>query len=229
MAEYRRDLPKLPPRMTSLPLDYRGYPVPWFVAWIDGKPDFRIVDTPKRARAWNAQLCWLCGQKLGRYQAFVIGPMCGVNRISSEPPCHRDCAIYAAKACPFLTMPTAKRREIGLEDYVDPAGQFISRNPGVTLVWIADRNGGKDRPRPIKVDADAHANVHEGVLFMVGNPVEVHWYARGRKATRAEIDASVESGMPLLIDAAKKQGPDALAELEAQVDAFYRLLDQEAA
>jgi hypothetical protein len=37
----RPELTELPLRMRGLPLDERGYPVPWFVAWIDGKPEFR--------------------------------------------------------------------------------------------------------------------------------------------------------------------------------------------
>lgn len=35
----RADLPPLPPRMQRLPVDERGYPVSFFVAWPDGKPD----------------------------------------------------------------------------------------------------------------------------------------------------------------------------------------------
>jgi len=32
-----------------LPIDPdRGYPVPWFVAWVNGKPDFRVIGVGKR-------------------------------------------------------------------------------------------------------------------------------------------------------------------------------------
>src|SRR5262245_39698608 len=94
MTEYREGLPARPPRIKRLPLDARGYPVPWFVAYVDGVPDFRIVDTPKIGVAWNKQRCWICGGQLGRYLAFAIGPMCAVNRVSSEPPSHLECAMY---------------------------------------------------------------------------------------------------------------------------------------
>ena len=33
-----RDIP-LPPRMMRRPVNERGFPVPWFVEWIDDKPD----------------------------------------------------------------------------------------------------------------------------------------------------------------------------------------------
>jgi hypothetical protein len=41
----------------------------------------------------------------------------------------------------------------------------------------------------------------------------VLWFAEGRPATRAEIMASIDSGMPLLADMAAKQGADAEQEL----------------
>src|SRR4030095_12652609 len=84
------DQAKMPSRMAKLPRDARGYPVPRFVSWYDGKPDFRIADTRYLEHCFRARTCWLCGELLGRYLAFVIGPMCAVNRTTAEPPCHRD-------------------------------------------------------------------------------------------------------------------------------------------
>ena len=42
-----KPLPPMPSRIAALPVDERGYPVPWFVAWIDGKPEFRCADPAK--------------------------------------------------------------------------------------------------------------------------------------------------------------------------------------
>ena len=51
--------------------------------------------------AYRRKICFLCGEPLGRFAAFVIGPMgSSINRVSSEPPAHRDCAEYAVRACP---------------------------------------------------------------------------------------------------------------------------------
>src|SRR5262245_2742625 len=100
----RPELPPVPERMRKLPL-HRGYPVPWFVEWIEGVPDFRIMDGRKLVRAVKEKRCWVCGELMGSYLAFTIGPMCAVNRISAEPPSHRECASFSARGCPFLTRP----------------------------------------------------------------------------------------------------------------------------
>jgi len=161
---YRHELPELPDRMRFLPLDKRGYPVPWFVAWINGEPDFRIVDPRKFAMALKMRRCWVCGDRLGAYLAFVIGPMCAVNRVSSEPASHRECAVYSATACPFLTRPHMRRRDAGLPDVKinPPAGIGLDRNPGVSLVWITRRY------RLQKVHAEE--GVEKGWLVHLGEP-----------------------------------------------------------
>src|SRR5258708_1131539 len=105
---------EVPSRIAVLPKDQRGYHVPWFVAWIDGVPDFRVIGGGKLPHAVREKLCWVCGQPLGGFMAFMIGPMCAVNRISSEPPSHRECAVYSARVCPFLSNPEMKRRETNL-------------------------------------------------------------------------------------------------------------------
>src|SRR5205085_2956452 len=134
-------------------------------------------------------LCWLCGQRLGTYLAFVIGPMCAINRISSEPPSHRDCAEFAAVACPFLARPQAQRRTANLDPNVEPAaGMPIKRNPGVALVWVT---------REYKIVSAPKAQGGSGWLWQVGRPTAVRWYAEGRTATRDEVMASITSGMPV--------------------------------
>jgi hypothetical protein len=203
MTRLREGLPPLPDRMKSLPLDARGYPVPWFVAFIDGVADFRVIRENGIAHAYNKKLCWICGHVRGAIGAFVIGPMCAVNRVSAEPPAHLECAMYAAKACPFLTLPKAHRREAGIPaDAKDPAGVMIARNPGVALVWTSRTW------KPFKIDSTGAAGA--GVLFDIGEPIEARWYAEGRRATRAEVMASLESGLPLLQrEAAKEAGGSA--------------------
>jgi hypothetical protein len=220
MGEYRSDLPERPRRFMKLPIDERGFPVPWFVAWQDGKPDFRVVRPGGIAIAHNKGLCWLCGEPRGVYSAFVIGPMCGINRVSSEPPSHRECAEYAVRACPFLTRPMAVRNSRGLpEEAQNPAGYMIERNPGVTLLWVTKSY------KAFRVDADPYdPGTQAGVLFRIGEPTEVQFWARGRQATRAEVDASVESGLPLLEAPAQRQGPLAVRELARQRAAFDSIL-----
>ncbi|MGW5477638.1 hypothetical protein [Streptomyces sp. NPDC004008] len=198
-----RELPSLPQRMARLPRNPVGYPVPWFVAWIDGTPDFRVIGEGKLDEAIRFRVCWLCGQPLGANAAFVIGPMCAVNRVSAEPPSHRDCADYATRACPFLITPRMRRRDTALPDAAgEPDGIMIRRNPGVAVVWVSRTWRLQPRLR----------------LWTVGDPAEVRWYAEGRPATRDEVLASIDSGLPLLRAEAEndRRPAEALAELDRQ-------------
>jgi hypothetical protein len=202
----------IPRRIAKLPRNDAGYPVPWFVAWFDGAPDFRVMDEQKLGAAIKQRRCWVCGEKIaGPTVAFVIGPMCAVNRVSAEPPSHRNCAEFSARACPFLTNPKKRRRENNKPDeVVDPAGEMIGRNPGVALVWIT-RSWTLER-------------VGRGVLFRVGPPVRCLWIAEGREASRGEVLASIESGLPILRDMAEQDGTDAVAALEAMTSAAMNLV-----
>lgn len=192
----------MPARMVGLPRNKQGYPIPWFVAELpDGTRDFRVADQERHVDALRFRLCWLCGGRLGSYAAFVIGPMCAVNRISSEPPSHADCAVYAANVCPFLATPNMRRRDTGIPDgTIEPGGVAILRNPGVALVWTT-REYRWFRPQ---LGAP-------GLLCDVGEPTNLQWFAEGRRATRDEILASMESGLPELRNACHQDTDPALA------------------
>lgn len=197
-----RDIP-LPARMRSRPVSSTGYPVPWFVAQVDGSyDDFRVADAAKVPKALRLDLCWVCGQTLGRFKCFVIGPMCSVNRVTTEPPCHRECAEYAVRACPFLTRPRMRRNETDLPDgHTNPAGVMIKRNPGVALIWIS---------KSYRVVRDRDTR---GSVIMLDEPVEIQAWCAGRLATRDELDASINSGLPLLAEVAEQDGPEGVAML----------------
>jgi hypothetical protein len=176
----------MPPRIARLPISQTGYPVPWFVARIDGVPDFRVVDTPKLMRAHRGSLCWICGEPLGKFRCFLVGPMCTITRTVPEPPAHRDCCEYAVRACPFLSKPNMRRNEHDMPaGHEEPAGIMIRRNPGVTALWVC---------RDYKPFRDGRGKV----LFHMGTPVEVIWYRERRTATHDEIMESIDSGYPLL-------------------------------
>lgn len=183
------DTVPMPSRVARLPRNAVGYPIPWFVAHLDdGSRDFRIMGGEQFHDAVRFGLCWVCGQPRGRFAAFVIGPMCAVNRVSAEPPSHRDCAVYAARVCPFLSNPQFRRRESGRPaDAVLPAGHMIARNPGVALVWVT---------RTFTTFSPDHGE--RGTLFDIGGPAETLWFRQGRAATRAEVLGSIDSGLPLL-------------------------------
>jgi hypothetical protein len=229
-ATYNRsvDTRLMPDRIRRLPVSATGFPVPWFVTWFkdnepcrdgDGVPDFRVVDPGKMRKAVANHLCWICGDVMGVHKCFVIGPMCAVNRVNSEPPSHRDCAIFAARACPFLSKPKMARNEKGLhgadgglrDGLNNAAGIHLTRNPGAVCVWITKSY------RPFKPAGG-------GVLFSLGRPIEALWFAEGRRATRKEVMASIDSGYPLLEKVAQEEGKDALAALAVQREVAMALL-----
>lgn len=196
----------MPPRIAALKRDRRGYPIPRFIdrsADRDGEPDFRIMDGAYMARCIRNRICWICGDKLGRYMTFPIGPMCAINRNIAEPPSHLECCHYSAKVCPFLSVPEMRRIERGKLEGTWVSGEMIARNPGAICLWTVEQYRSW-KPRPGEL------------LFDIGEPVAVEWWARGRLATRAEVDASIDSGMPLLEESAREQ-PGAMEELAKYV------------
>jgi hypothetical protein len=205
--------------MAQLPKDKHHRPVPWFVAWVDGQPDFRIIKPDAPSVAVDRGKCWVCGQRWPDRQAgraFVIGPMCVVNHISAEPPSHYSCALYSALHCPFLATPGMQRRERHLpQDTTDPPGTFVRRNPGVACVYV------------VRYNAWSVIKTRTGPLFDIGDPVRVEWFAEGRQATRAEVMASLESGLPILHGQVCQGTPGsraACAELDRQYEAALQLV-----
>lgn len=215
ICPHMRDYPDLPIRMKDLSIDERGFPVPWFVAWHDGKPEFRAMDPSKFVKAIRNKLCWVCGERLGVNLCFVAGPMCGINRTSSEPPSHVECARWSARHCPFLSNPRMVRREdeeinnASLKDCA--AGFAITRNPGVAMLWITRQY------EIFKVDS--------GYLITMGEPESVEWWACGRVATRQEVVDSIQSGLPNLEAIAKMEtgGLQALHEARQRFDKWVPL------
>ena len=205
----RSDLPQLTPRIAALPVDERGYPVPFFVQWLDennnpappgtGRPEFRMMDRHKLSRCIKEKLCWVCGEKLGVHMAFPIGPMCAVNKVTSEPPSHLECATWSVKGCPFLSRPKMVRRE---DEFTDAhqdnvAGVAILRNPGVIAIWVT-RSYEPFRV-PTRVAPDG-TKANPGVLINIGPPETIEWWTEGRRATRDEVRLAIDTGIPALLE-----------------------------
>ena len=63
--DLQKMMDELPGRMRALPVDHRGFPVPWFVQWFDegskpvlygvGTPDFRVIDPARIFQAVEAE------------------------------------------------------------------------------------------------------------------------------------------------------------------------------
>jgi hypothetical protein len=211
----RPDLTPLPDRMKHLSIDERGYVVPFFVPMVNGKPEFRCMAAGTFARAIRNELCWVCGGPLGIWKTFVTGPMCVITGTNSEPPSHWVCATWSAKNCPFLSKPQMTRRENDLpEERTDPGGISIPRNPGVVGVLTT---------RTFELFDDGNGKP----LIHMGDVEHLEWFALGRAATRAEVQHSVDTGLPILLKLAKEQGIEAVQELDRRVQAFASLLPAE--
>ncbi|MEY9493704.1 hypothetical protein [Bradyrhizobium elkanii] len=208
-----RDIP-LPPRLARRPVNERGFPVPWFASLIDGKWDFVNLDPRKIGEAYRRKICWLCGEPMGQFHSFAIGPMCSINRVSSEPSAHLGCCEYAVRACPFLARPNAKRNDKAhlAPSMANVPGVAIEHNPGAVLIWTTRTF------KPIRASG--------GTLFSLGEPTAVSWWAEGRTATRAEIDAAIAKGLPFLRRAAESEGAEAVSELEQYITRAAKLLPQ---
>lgn len=222
LAAAIRDIP-LPERMRKLPISAKGFPVPWFVAWMgegdretrpgQGTPDFRVVGSNRTFRAVRDRLCWLCGEPMGKFQTLAIGPMCAINRTTSEPGSHLDCATYAMLACPFLANPRMRRNEHEMiPERIDAPGLHLPHNPGAMALWTTCHL------QPF------HAGIGQaGILFRFPEePHAVSWWAEGRTATRAEVDRAIAMGLPKLRAVAEAHGE--AADLERFIKAADRFL-----
>ena len=158
----------VPARMRALPVDRRGYPVP--ASWKSSTPagfQDRLAEPHGALRRPSAVLDLRRGD--GRQDGLRAGSDCCINRISSEPPSHYECAHFAAVACPFLAHPQAKRpiRPAKVK-MVKPGGDMSLHNPGVACIWVTKRY--------------AITRVSNGVLFEVGEPERVEFFAHARPA-----------------------------------------------
>jgi hypothetical protein len=199
MTTPRFDVP-LPRRMAGLPRDARGWVVPWFVDWRNGEPIFPVMSPDKWRRAVNHRRCWICGEPLGRVFNFIIGPMCAINRVTSEPPSHRDCAEYATKVCPFMVNPRMGRvpaPKIPGGQIVAPGGKHDDGNPGTMLLWPTDDYG------VFRTDT--------GPLLNFAAPTgPVKWWTLGREATAREAADAFQVGAEKLLAVARLEGDDAV-------------------
>lgn len=204
-----------PDRIGALPVDPRGFPVPWFVSWHGDQPNFPVISAQKLGQAWTEELCWVCGQKLGSFRIWVIGPQCVLERACPEPPCHLECAEFAAKHCPFLASPLARRapQHDDIQNF-GRAKNASTLHTGVVALWVTKGRGAK----PIKAGG--------GILFALEEPSRVNWYANGRPATREDVTGALAAAMPILLETAQAEGANAVAELRRRSDRTDRWLPE---
>jgi hypothetical protein len=194
----------LPKRVQRLPADRRGFPIPWFVAWRDGEPQFPVIDAAKLRVAWTNEVCWVCGDRLGTVRGWVMGPMSAIEGATPEPPSHYDCARFSVRHCPHLSTPTAKPSTKHGEGagYATVANVSKVRS-GVTAIWMTRGRGA------------APFAAGGGVLFGLDGPERLEWYAAGRPASALDVREAIAVVLPTLRRAAERERR--VAELERRL------------
>jgi hypothetical protein len=153
----------IPTIMQHLPFDERGYPIPYFVAIVNGKPDFRYQDPKKREAMIKHNKCFICGRTLyAKSFWFITGPLGLANRVGSDAPSHEDCARFSLAACPHLLYPKAERRSDVENLDVEVTAGSIREHPMEIFLVKAD-----------KVDVATQ----DKQLYFRWRPVQVEHYA----------------------------------------------------
>ena len=92
----------IPDFLSHLPR-FGEYPVPFTQMWIDGKPDFRVVDPEKSIKCIQEKLCAICGVRSGEFCYFIGGHYPNRSSLFVDPPMHEQCALFVSKVCPFVS------------------------------------------------------------------------------------------------------------------------------
>jgi hypothetical protein len=135
---------------------YGEYPVPFVQMWIDGKPDFRVIDPVKVVECMEQKLCAICGVKLGEFCWFIGGESCKHNKLFLDAPMHEQCAVFASKTCPFVS---GKREEYStrpLDTSKVRTEKWVSTQPTKMFLF-------KSRTKQVK-----HARNGDTLMFKAG-------------------------------------------------------------
>lgn len=178
---------ELPPRMRGLPLDARGYPIPFIVLRdSEGKPHFTINDDTSIAKVIKYDLCGICGQRLLRGRWFVGGPLSAFHSAGAynDPPMHHECATFALRVCPYLALRRYTGR-IEARTLTDPVQRILIDN---TII--------RDRPALFVCAMSIGHQIAPGQRFVPNRPWrDVEYWQNGRKITPAEADPLVTAAL----------------------------------
>lgn len=100
----------IPSFLSHLKTD-RGYPIPYFAAFVDGRVDFRMMDAKRQRVCMAYRKCAVCSKPLDEIAYLITGPLGLSNRVSSDTWMHKACAEFSLSACPHLAYLKHERRE----------------------------------------------------------------------------------------------------------------------
>jgi hypothetical protein len=90
---------------------------------------------------------------------------------------------------------------------------MLMHNPGVSVLWTTTEFHG--------------VRFNNDLVFRMGEPLAMSWWAEGRAATREEVDAAIARGLPGLLEQADDDQDRAdihksVAKLHARLDQQFR-------
>lgn len=131
----------IPKELSHLKIDSRGYPIPYFVSEINGKPEFRFIQPERLEMIISRKVCHICGKKLpDDFFYFISGPMGLQNRISTDAAMHRVCAEFSLRACPHMYLQRAERRDNDeLAKTIDKERAIIVDKPDTLFLVKCDK------------------------------------------------------------------------------------------
>lgn len=157
----------IPDRLKKFPL-HKGMLV-HFTVFVgpDDVPDFKVIDTRNRVRCLQEGLCAICGEKLDRVKVFFGGAKSIASRYFVDGPMHEECALYAAKVCPYLRDETWTHAADGGAKHRGQEGVILHEYASVP----------KGRPKMAALYAISYAIVHssEGPVYHAGTPTKIDW------------------------------------------------------
>lgn len=173
-----RQFDNMPPSIAALERDPRGYPIPWFLYRSDHFPlDFRVVDPVKFSTAMRECRCWVCGEPMTGTVAFLGGPLSTAQRLYADPPTHIACAEFSVRACPFIAMPKAQRREAEIATPVVISDGHSTANPGVYGMVFCNIGD--------------YGLVDKGMIRAERTNPYVMWFHEGRDARWIEVKQAI--------------------------------------
>ena len=187
---------EVPRYMRGRPI-WNGFYVPYFVTWfkdrrqvhesvVGAEPHFPTIDKTREALCRRRRYCWICGRQMGTFMCFVMGPLSALQRISTEPPSHRECAVYAVQVCPFMVGGYDMPENPATNEGQQVIEQMSIKNEQLNVIWVC--HGYTLRP----VDPSRGLFVYQ-----MDHATDILLYHRGKPATLAQamerINAAVMS------------------------------------
>lgn len=133
---------EIPKELSHLKIDERGYPIPYFVSEINGKPEFRFIRSERIEMIIERKVCHICGKNLPTdYVYFISGPMGLQNRISTDAAMHHVCAEFSLFACPHIYLQKSERRHTDelAKSAVDHHRGIIPEKPSTLYLVRCDK------------------------------------------------------------------------------------------